>query len=454
MHASSNEITGSASPAANTVYRALPRESGLPVIGKSLDWIRGADRLLERLHRDHGSAVTVRMVGIDMTYLMGAEANQLVLQNRGGHFASSVWEELIGPFFHRGLMLLDDDEHRLHRRAMQAAFSKPALAGYLRDMQPRIQHEVGRWQPGDRFMGFAALKTLTLNIASEVFVGHAPGAASEKMNTAFLDTVQAATGIVRLGIPGTRWYRGLKGRKYLERFFAAEIAEKRAIPADDLFSRLCEARDETGEAFSDEDVINHMIFVLMAAHDISTITLVNMLYQLARNPDWQERLRQQSQAVSGDRSAALTADDLAALTDIDLAMKETLRLCAPLPAMPRKVVRDTVFDGYLLKQGSSVAISPTLTHSMSEYWQEPDKFDPERFSPERCKGMHPFQWLPFGGGAHKCIGLHFGEMEVKSILHQILLNFRWSVPADYVMEQDYTSLPIPKDGLPLQLVAL
>jgi cytochrome P450 len=62
--------------------------------------------------------------------------------------------------------------------------------------------------------------------------------------------------------------------------------------------------------------------------------------------------------------------------------------------------------------------------------------------------------VPFGGGAHKCIGLFFGEMEVKAILHQMLLRYRWSVPEGYEMPQDYTSLPIPKDHLPIRLEPL
>ena len=68
--------------------------------------------------------------------------------------------------------------------------------------------------------------------------------------------------------------------------------------------------------------------------------------------------------------------------------------------------------------------------------------------------MHPYAWVPFGGGAHKCIGLHFADMQVKAILHQVLLKYRWRVPADYVMPVDTTSLPVPKDGLPVTLERL
>jgi len=102
-----------------------------------------------------------------------------------------------------------------------------------------------------------------------------------------------------------------------------------------------------------------------------------------------------------------------------------------------------------------VAISPWFTHYQTKYWSNPARFDPERFTEGRHEDkQHSFQWIPFGGGVHKCIGLHFGQLEIKVILHQILLKFRWEVPAGYIIQQDFTSLPIPKDRLPIKLTRL
>ena len=438
--------------ASNTGLKPVPVKKGLPILGHSIAWIRRADQLVFSLHKEFGDVVRVPIFGTEVVFLMNADGNQLLLQNRDQLFESSIWEYFIGPFFHRGIMLLDGKEHRMHRRIMQSAFSKPALQSYLLNMQPRIADDLAEWRPSDTFPMFQHLKRMTLNIGSEVFIGHAPGPAAEKMNTAFLDTVQAGTGLIRFGLLGTRWHKGLKGRAFLENFFRGEIAEKRANPGEDLFSRLCEARSEDGELFSDEDVINHIIFVLMAAHDTSTIALCNMLYHTAKNQQWQERLRAQSLKLG---SSELSYEQLSELSDIDLVMKEALRMCPPVPMFPRRLTKDIEFEGHQIKAGSTVTGSSWLIHHMEKHWTNPMAFDPDRFGPERAEDRkHPFQWIPFGGGAHKCIGLHFGEMEVKSILHRMLLQFRWSVPDGYVMEQDFTSLPIPKDGLPLKLERL
>src|SRR3546814_16176819 len=119
-------------------------------------------------------------------------------------------------------------------------------------------------------------------------MGRKPGSEADALNKAFLATVRAATGVIRFGLPFTRWRAGLKGRRVLEDFFRRELPAKRASQGDDLFTRLCHARTEDGEQFSDDDIVNHMIFVLMAAHDTSTITLSNMVYQPARSEERSE----------------------------------------------------------------------------------------------------------------------------------------------------------------------
>lgn len=431
--------------------KEIPGDAGWPLIGYSLSMLRDSHQFIHERFAKHGEVSWHSVFGRPHICLLGPDANQFVLQNRGDLFASDAWEYYLSRFFHRGLMLLDFAEHRLHRRVMQGAFTKPALRSYLAQLQPGISRGLAKWPTG-KLRIFDLLKTLTLDLASEVFIGHSPGPEAKELNQAFLDTVQAATGIVRFAVPGTRWAAGVRGRKKLELFFKAELHQRNRDEGDDLFARLCRAISEDGDRFRDEDIVNHMIFVLMAAHDTSTITLTNMIYWLARQPEWQQRLRADSMAV-GDAQPDL--EKLTALEKMDWVMKEALRLCAPVPGLPRRAVRDAEYKGFHIPADSFVTISPWFTHTAAHLWKSPERFDPERFSPKRAEDReHPFKWLPFGGGAHKCIGLHFGEMEVKAILHQMLLRFRWSVSEHYRMKQDFTSLPIPKDRLPLTLERL
>ena len=428
--------------------REIPGDPGWPIIGNSLEQFRLDTAIHERYER-YGEVSWSNAFGARWIMLLGPDANQLLLQNRDEAFASSAWEHFLANFFHRGLMLLDFDEHRMHRRIMQAAFTREALVGYLQLLNPRIAEALAGWQPAARFGIYDRVKRLSLDLASEAFIGHPTGAERERLTRAFLDTLRGPTDVLRLNLPGTRWRKGILGRRALEDYFRRELPAKRASPALDLFARLCHARTEAGEQFGDEDVINHIIFVLMAAHDTSTITLCNLIYHLAREPQWQERLREESRALG---EAVPGFEGLQKLEALGWAMKEAMRLCAPVPGVPRRAVRDVDYKGFRIPAGSLVNNSIWFTHTSKLYWKDPAAFDPERFSPARAEDrQHPFLYAPFGGGAHKCIGMFFGEMEVKAVMHQLLLRYRWSVPPGYVMKQDFTTLPMPKDGLPVTL---
>ena len=206
--------------------------------------------------------------------------------------------------------------------------------------------------------------------------------------------MRAGTSILRKPVPGTPWAKGLKARAFLEDFFRRNIPAKRRDGGDDLFAQLCRAQSEDGAEFSDDDIVNHMIFLLMAAHDTTTITLSSMAYHLAKHPEWQERARAESLAA-GD----VDYDGVLGLEVLDRVMKESLRLCAPVPSLPRVAVRDTVVQGYLIPAGSFVTVSPYMNHYLPELWPDPERFDPDRFSPERREDRsHRMAFEPFGGG--------------------------------------------------------
>ena len=169
---------------------------------------------------------------------------------------------------------------------------------------------------------------------------------------------------------------------------------------------------------------------------------------MAKNPLWQEKARAESDALGDDPPGI---DELEGLTSLDLIIKESLRLAAPVPLVMRKTVKDTDILGHYIPAGTMVAVAPAINHFDEAYWSNPDTFDPHRFRPGREEDKsHRYAWLPFGGGVHKCIGLHFGTLEVTAILHEMLRAFTWTVPEDYHVRWDNTSLPIPVDGLPMQ----
>jgi len=316
---------------------------------------------------------------------------------------------------------------------------------------PVVRETLDGWSGTLRL--YPALKNLTLDVAQSVFMDARSGPEAAAVTTAFVDCVRAANSFVRRPIPGSRWSKGLHGRAYLEQWFRSALPAKRAGDGDDLFSALCHAVTDDGERFSDADVVNHMIFLMMAAHDTSTITVSSAAYHLARNPEWQERCRAESDAL--DRALGDAVPDVAALrslTSLDLVIKEALRLDAPVPIVMRGVVKDTTVAGYHIPAGTRVVVAPGVNHYDRTCWTDPDRFDPERFGPDRREDRSDRDaWGPVGGGVHKCIGLHFGTLEVTAILHEMLRRFRWDVVPGHDLRWDNTSLPVPIGGIPVRL---
>lgn len=435
---------------AGSCLKPVQGTSGLPLLGHTLDYIRfGSDFTRARYER-LGPVSWMGAFGTKMVVVAGPDATQEALTTKAKSFSQDGWTYLIDAFFHRGLMLMSFDEHKMHRRIMQEAFTRDRLAGYVNQLGPTLEANIPAWTTGKSTRIYPLLKSLTLDIATEVFMAGRGGSEdTDAINDAFVATVRAASSIVRVPLPGTRWRAGVRGRALLEAYFARHLPAARNGQGGDLFAGLCHARTAEGDAFTDEDVINHMIFLMMAAHDTSTITTGAAAYFLAKHPAWQERARAESDQL-GERTPDI--DDLESLATLDLVIKETLRLVAPVPIVMRKTAADVEIAGHHIPADTLVAVAPAVNHFDESYWTDPDTFDPARFSePRREDQQHRFGWIPFGGGVHKCIGLQFGTLEVKAILHQMLRNYTWTVPDNYEARWDNTSLPIPVDGLPITL---
>jgi cytochrome P450 len=449
-HRVPSSIGSLADPPAGSGLKPIRGDFGPPLVGHSLEMLVDVLALARRRYARFGPVHWFGAPGTRAVMVLGPEAIGEVLTNRDRAFANKPgWDYFIGPFFKGGLMLMDFDEHRHHRLIMQQAFKRERLIGYLDVMNPAIARGLQGWRPDGDFRLYDHTKKLTLDLASEVFLGAQLGGEADAINKAFVDTVHGGQSAVRADLPGSAWHRGLRGRRLLESYFHARLPAKRADGGHDLFSVLCRAESDAGERFSDEEIVNHMIFLLMAAHDTSTITLSMMGYFLGLHRDWQERARAESVALG---KAAIGYDDLEQLPSLDLVMKESLRMFAPVGIIVREALTDTSLVGHYVPAGTKLFLGIYPSQRMEPWWSDPDRFDPERFAEHRREDKsHQYAWAPFGGNVHKCIGMHFGGMEVKAILHQMLRRFEWTVSGDYQLPLDYGTGPTPADGLPIEL---
>jgi len=428
----------------------IPGDEGWPLVGKTLNVLADPKGFIENNARKYGLVYRTHMFGETSISLLGPEANELVLFDQDKLFSSTHgWGSILGRLFPRGLMLLDFDEHRLHRRALSVAFKAGPMRSYLAELDKGIATRVAQWKakPGEMLL-YPAMKQLTLDLAATSFLGAGIGPEVDEITRAFVDMVAAAVAVIRKPLPGTQMARGVAGRRRIVAYFSEQIPIRRAKgDGEDLFSQLCRAEHENGALLSNQDIIDHMSFLMMAAHDTLTSSLTSFVGELAANPQWQRKLRDEVFALRLAADAPASLEDLKTMPLSEMAFNEALRIKPPVPSMPRRAVRNFTFKGFAIPGGTLVGINPLFTHHMPGIWPEPERFDPMRFTEEAQRGRNRYAFVPFGGGAHMCLGLHFANMQAKTFARHFLQNLEVSLAPGYRPEWQMWPIPKPRDGL-------
>lgn len=433
----------------------IPGEDGWPIIGTTLELLADPIGYGAKMQVRYGNVYRHRGFGRRGVVLMGADANELVLFDRDRIFSSEQgWGPLLDLLFPRGLMLLDFDHHRVDRRALSIAFKPGPMRHYADALNHGIARQVDQWR-GQTMKFYPAIKQLTLDLAADSFMGLPLGAEADRINRAFVDMVAASIGVVRKPLPFTAMGRGVAGRTFLIDYFTREtIRRRKQGGGQDMFSQFATATRDDGTLLPVDQVVDHMIFLMMAAHDTITSSGTSLVWLLASNPDWQERVRAELLAVTGGAGRPLAYDDLGKVELTEMAFKEALRLIPPVPALPRRALKEFTFGGYRIPAGTGVGITPAAVHMDPEHWPQPAQFNPLRFTPEEAAKRHKYAWVPFGGGAHMCLGLHFAYMQIKVLMAHILTRYRIELEPGYQPQWQHWPIPKPKDGLTVRFAAL
>ncbi len=434
----------------------LPGRYGLPWLGQSLRTLKDLPGFLHEQHQRYGNLSRAGLGGQHVVLALGPELSRQVLLDREQNFSNQMgYNRSMGPFFGGGLMLRDFQEHRIHRRIMQTAFKFDTLKQYLPLMNEMFSTGIVDWQQPPECYFHQQIKELLLRVAAHIFLGVKKNMPQlPLLNRAFLDCVDGMSALLPFEFPGLKFHRGCRGRRYLYSYFAARVAARRMSDSKDMFTLFAHERDENGELFSDDDVVRHIIFLTMAAHDTTTSALSSCMAELVGQTHWQTRLREECCDVL---DGTMRYEDLPKLELMDQFMHETLRVHSPVPMSMRRTVRDCELAGHAIPAHSILAVAPSFSHRMAECWDNPEVFDPPRFAPGREEHKrHPFNYIPFGGGAHKCIGMHFAMMQIKCFLAIFLRRYTAELPAGHSLPITFQDVPFPypKNHLPLVLKPL
>lgn len=409
---------------------------------------------MARCHEEYGPIFQVPGLAEDYIFVIGPEANRMVLHTHREAFSTAIgWGSILGLGDHlgNGLLSMDGPEHADHRRMMNPAFAAGHLGEYLGVMHRIIGESVDRWAAQGTVDVYAEARRLTFDIAAETLAGLAPGAEVEQFAALYGELLD-----LRNAVPVEGHDDGWRRRRdwLRERLFnllLPKIAERRASPSDDALGMLVAARDRHGDPLSDAQLAGHMNTLLVAGHETSTSLIAWFLYLLSQHPDYLARIRTEQDSVLGGR-AVPTAEDLQHMKVLGYALSETERLYPPIPNGARGVVADVAFKDHLLPAGAKLFYSIIGSHYLKGIWREPERFDPDRFAPPREEDLRaPYALVGFGGGPRTCIGINFAKLEIKALATRLFRDFDLELVPGQDLRQVYDVSAMPLHGIRMHL---
>jgi len=227
------------------------------------------------------------------------------------------------------------------------------------------------------------------------------------------------------------------------------IRERRQSNADqgDLLSLLLHARDEDdGRGMTDQQVRDEAMTLFLAGHETTALTLSWAWYLMAQHPQAEQKLWAELEAVLAARTP--NVDDWPNLKFTEMIVLESMRLYPPAYVIGREATADCAIGGYAVPRGTTLLMPQWVVQRDSRFFDEPEKFKPQRWGEEKIKALPKFAYFPFGGGPRVCIGQQFAMMEMVLILATMAqkFHFRLQPGATVTAIPTFTLRPVP--GIP------
>ena len=411
-------------------------------IARTREFERNPLPLLLRCHERFGPVFTIRLLYAPIVFALGPEANHYITVSHASNFRwrDGGMGDLI-PLLGDGLLTTDGGYHRRARRIMLPAFHREQLASSASIMGEEADRALAGWRPGDRIDLYSWTRRLALRVAMRALFGFDPEKSSGDAEMA--RQFEEALGfwgkdyvVQMFRGPGSPWRAMNRAREQLDSVIFAEIARRRASGkrGHDILSLLLDAEDEDGSALSDRELRDQVMTLLFAGHDTTTSTVTFLFFELARNPG------EIGPLVTGGGDPA----------PLDMAVDEILRMYPPAWIGPRRSVEAFELCGVRIPAGVNVNYCSWASHHLAEVFPEPEQFRPSRFSPEAKAALPKGAYVPFGGESRTCIGMRFGQLEVKAIAASILRRFRLELaePERKVSIRQMPTLS-PRGGMPV-----
>jgi cytochrome P450 len=396
------------------VTATLPPGPRAPGAVQALEYTLRFTRYTARLHARYGPSYTLRLPGLPPNVVTSDRAlirNLLTGDPLTRRHANDILGALLGE---HSVLVLEPADHLARRRLLLPPFHGQRITRFRSLVRDLVERELASWPVGKPISVHARARELTLAVIQAAVIG-SPDAGLTRRLGEILDRTASPGAALALFAPALQrpapW--NVLGRRFqairqsLDDLMGSLVREVRSEPrrpeADDLLSQLARSTDEAGRRLDDRELIDELKTLLIAGHESTATAIAWAADLLAHDREAARRLR----------AAACDGDD----GHISRAAKEVLRIRTVAPvSVSRTLLEDAETGGHRLPRGTVVAVDAFTLHGDPELHPDPAAFRPERFADG---GPPQYSYLPFGGGAHRCLGAALASLELESFLSAV-----------------------------------
>jgi cytochrome P450 len=415
---------------------------------------------MRSVYRERGPIITIGQInpllGRErlMVFAIGPRFNQQILSNPETFRARGM--VLPGPEgsahqrLRHGLISMNGDQHRLHRSLLMPLFNKRAVEGYRDNIVALTSEMLETWNPGQTRDIWRDMQALILHISSRVLFGGDEPEEARRVGWMIDEWLAMCFSLnvwfFRVNVVGSPYRRLLNHAKGLEARIAEMIEQRRGVGSEskDVISTLVRAKDESGNALTQAELIGQTSVLFGAAHETCMSALTWTLFLLSQHPQVMADLIDE---LRGElRGEAPTIDQFDRLPLLERVIKEGLRILPPVVFNTRIVDQPVELGPYHLPKAARVLYSHFMTHRLPELYSSPDRFHPDRWVSIEPS---PYEYLPFGAGPRLCIGYAFSMTVLRICLAMILQRFRVSLVPGAKIDYKFAVTLSPKYGMPM-----
>lgn len=381
-----------------------------------------------------------------------------VLQENNQNYHKGVFYKELGRILGKGLLNSEGEFWKKQRKLIQPSFHKQRISEFVEIMAQETEKTSENWKKISSLDISKEMMRLTFAIVGRTLFRTEVESYAARIEHSLKIALELVTKrITRIFPFPFSWPtpENLKLKRALKDMHSVVdelIAERKKNPSNDLISMLLEVRDEeTGETMSESQVRDEAITLLLAGHETTANALSWGFYLLSKHPEICEKVREEANRVLGDKTPNL--EDVQKLTYTRKVLDEVLRLYPPAWVIERTAMGPDQIGGYDVETGTNISICIFNIHRNPDFWENPDKFDPDRFDEERSTDRPKYAYLPFGGGPRICIGNIFALTEATLILAMLVKNYKFQTDPNHPVVMEPLVTLRPKYGILLNIVS-